>query len=511
MKAEVADRVLFAPLYWLGNSEHHVDFPGTMSAAPRTYLDTLRDMAENFIRHGFGRIVFVNGHGGNIVPAQQATFELRQKYRERMDLLLLSVTYWTAGAEPLKDVPGLKQDHMGHACEWETSMILRLAPQLVIGDVKAVPDVPFGRAFEPRTGPGSCPTGACRATSAFPDTPRPTRARGCSSRSSTPSSRSWTGSSPGTAGSGTYDRGGGAVVEVVDVRGAPAGHHALYMDRLTLAVTATQLKTLIRLDDGRYGRLEEWFSYAFAFGGILFGFVADRVGPGRLYPVVLVGWSAAGLLTPLAVWPAVADGLGDPGDPGSGEFRWLLACRTLLGFFEVGPLALRLIAARNILSADDRPLGNSILQSGASLGAVLTPLVVEGFRLAVAPWQTPFVVIGVVGLLWAPLWGRLTRQSAVDARPEPAPDSAAGPPAHPLLVAFQFLLLAVIVITISLSWQFHRAWQPKYLKEHHGYSESEANLFASGYYLVADVGCLAFGAVVSVLNRWRIRSAAPAS
>jgi creatinine amidohydrolase len=149
VKLSLYDRVLFAPLYWLGNSEHHVDFPGTMSAGPRTYLDSLRDMAENFIRHGFRRIVFVNGHGGNIVPAQQATFELRQKYRDRTDLLLLSATYWTAGADPLKDVPGLKQDRMGHACEWETSMILRLAPQLVVGDVATVPDVAFGRAFEP--------------------------------------------------------------------------------------------------------------------------------------------------------------------------------------------------------------------------------------------------------------------------------------------------------------------------------------------------------------------------
>ena len=29
------DRVLFAPLTWLGNSEHHLDFPGTLSASPR--------------------------------------------------------------------------------------------------------------------------------------------------------------------------------------------------------------------------------------------------------------------------------------------------------------------------------------------------------------------------------------------------------------------------------------------------------------------------------------------
>jgi creatinine amidohydrolase len=149
VKSEVEARVLFAPLYWLGNSEHHLDFPGTMSASPRGYLDSLRDLAENFIHHGFRRIVFVNGHGGNIVPSQQATFELRQKYRSRNDLLLLSATYWLAGADPQRDVAGLRQDRMGHACEWETSMILRLSPTLVVGNPEEVPDVSFGRAFEP--------------------------------------------------------------------------------------------------------------------------------------------------------------------------------------------------------------------------------------------------------------------------------------------------------------------------------------------------------------------------
>jgi creatinine amidohydrolase len=38
---------------------------------------------------------------------------------------------------------------MGHACEWETSMVLRLAPHLVVGDVAAVPEVPFGKGFAP--------------------------------------------------------------------------------------------------------------------------------------------------------------------------------------------------------------------------------------------------------------------------------------------------------------------------------------------------------------------------
>jgi creatinine amidohydrolase len=141
-------RVLFTPLMWLGNSEHHLDFPGTMTASPRVYLDLLRDMVENFVFHDFRRLVLVNGHGGNIVPAQQALFELRQKHRDRSDLLLLSTTYWTLGGKPNEKDPSLVQSRMGHACEWETSMMLRIAPHLV-GDLSKVQPVPFGNPFEP--------------------------------------------------------------------------------------------------------------------------------------------------------------------------------------------------------------------------------------------------------------------------------------------------------------------------------------------------------------------------
>jgi ACS family hexuronate transporter-like MFS transporter len=277
-----------------------------------------------------------------------------------------------------------------------------------------------------------------------------------------------------------------------------------YMDRQTLSLTATQLKTEINLDDGRYGSLEEWFSYSFAAGGIFFGFVADRIGPRRLYPAVLTGWSLAGIASPLASWPSIAAALGDPGDPGSGEFRWLFICRSVLGFCEAGHWPCALLTARNILSDDQRPLGNSILQSGASMGAVLTPLVIQGIRGLGMPWQAPFFIIGVVGLLWVPLWFVLIRGG--DIRP-PAPKVSAGAraPIHPLQFATQIVVLVVIVVTISLAWQFQRAWLPKYLKEYHHYSEATANYFTSGYYIVADVGCLFFGAVVSVLTAWRLQ------
>jgi creatinine amidohydrolase len=144
----LGDRVIWTPLLWLGNSHHHLDFPGTLSAAPRTYLNLLGDLIDNLVVHGFRRIVLLNGHGGNIVPAQQAVFEARQRYRQREDLLLLAATYWLLGGRPHEADPAIVQDQMGHACEWETSMILHLAPQLV-GELDAIEPVSQRAPFEP--------------------------------------------------------------------------------------------------------------------------------------------------------------------------------------------------------------------------------------------------------------------------------------------------------------------------------------------------------------------------
>ncbi len=104
----------------------------------------LGDLIDNLVTHGFRRIVLLNGHGGNIVPGQQAVFEARQRYRDRDDLLLLSATYWLLGSKPNQLEPSLVQTEMGHACEWETSMILRLAPHTVgeLADLEPVSQTP---------------------------------------------------------------------------------------------------------------------------------------------------------------------------------------------------------------------------------------------------------------------------------------------------------------------------------------------------------------------------------
>jgi creatinine amidohydrolase len=148
IEASMSSEVLITPLMWLGNSHHHMDFPGTMSAEPRVYLDLLAGFVENMLHHGFRRILMLNGHGGNDVPGKQAMFEVRQKYRSRSDLLLLFTTYWSLGTEPWREMPSIQQRDMGHACEWETSMIMKIAPHLV-GDFAAAPVIEPGNPFRP--------------------------------------------------------------------------------------------------------------------------------------------------------------------------------------------------------------------------------------------------------------------------------------------------------------------------------------------------------------------------
>jgi len=144
---QLGTRVLFAPVMWLGNSHHHLDFAGTITAAPRAYLDILRTMVDCVLAHGFKRIVLLNGHGGNSVPGQHVLYEVRQAHRDRKDLLLVLANYWALGSDPAPAIPGLKH-RIEHACQWETSMMLRLRPDLV-GDFRAVEKTEWGNPFNP--------------------------------------------------------------------------------------------------------------------------------------------------------------------------------------------------------------------------------------------------------------------------------------------------------------------------------------------------------------------------
>lgn len=91
LAAERADDVdvVVAPTLWCGMAEHHMAFGGTFTFDIPTYRAVLLALLKSLERHGFHRVVIVNGHGGNI--AALAAF--LPDFARETSLRILAVNY----------------------------------------------------------------------------------------------------------------------------------------------------------------------------------------------------------------------------------------------------------------------------------------------------------------------------------------------------------------------------------------------------------------------------------
>jgi len=132
-EAELGEAALFLPPLWVGASDHHRAFPGTVSASNDVYVRLLIDILESLIvSGGFRRIFLLNAHGGNIAPARMALYDVQLRHKtEKPDLWLALGTWWMIAASQIAALENVAQESVSHACEMETSMILRTRPELV--------------------------------------------------------------------------------------------------------------------------------------------------------------------------------------------------------------------------------------------------------------------------------------------------------------------------------------------------------------------------------------------
>jgi creatinine amidohydrolase len=134
-------RALLFPTQVHGYTPHHLDFPGSVTLRWNVFVEALVDQGRSLIRHGFDRLLFVNGHGSNQPLVDIAARLLGVEHR---DAVCGSCFYLQSedGRRTIAEVRDSPQPGgMAHACELETSIYLALEPELVQMD-KAVREIP---------------------------------------------------------------------------------------------------------------------------------------------------------------------------------------------------------------------------------------------------------------------------------------------------------------------------------------------------------------------------------
>lgn len=106
-------------------SDEHRWAPGTMWIPGEVLLETLIGLGRSLQTLGATRVLFVNGHGGNVAPLGVALRELRAQFGLRT--FATSITVPCGDGEHGGDEHGMPI-HAGHG---ETSLLLHLRPDLV--------------------------------------------------------------------------------------------------------------------------------------------------------------------------------------------------------------------------------------------------------------------------------------------------------------------------------------------------------------------------------------------
>ncbi len=102
-------------------------YPGTISLSLETYSALIRDICAAVSRHGFRRVLIVNGHGGNVAILGATALRMS----DELGLFVGAVSYWQLIGRQLREIGTSELGGMGHACEMETSLQLHLRPELV--------------------------------------------------------------------------------------------------------------------------------------------------------------------------------------------------------------------------------------------------------------------------------------------------------------------------------------------------------------------------------------------
>ncbi len=258
-----------------------------------------------------------------------------------------------------------------------------------------------------------------------------------------------------------------------------------YLDRQLLATLAPLIMSELRFNQTDFGFLISAFSIAYAASSLFAGWFLDRAGVNRGISTAVSWWSAA------AVSAGFTRGL-----------TGLTICRAALGVGEsAGVPAVGKINGM-YLKPEERALGAAVNQIGLSLGWAMAPLWI-GVAIAYS-WRTPFVITGVFGFLWIPIWLAVSRRIP----PQQAVIEKTAKSGFSLLRDRSLLIVAAANVLWMPSYSLWSNWTTLYLTHVHGLTLRESASYVWIPPLISNVGGF-FGGWMSL--RWVRRGTDPVS
>jgi creatinine amidohydrolase len=119
-------RVLELPCLPIGNNVNFKAYPLACRIRVETLEAVLCDMADFLREEAIRKLVFLNAHGGNVAALQAALRRIHDRHAGELFACGCSISAFRK-----RGSPEVFNDHSPHAGDYETSLVLHLAPGLV--------------------------------------------------------------------------------------------------------------------------------------------------------------------------------------------------------------------------------------------------------------------------------------------------------------------------------------------------------------------------------------------
>lgn len=265
-----------------------------------------------------------------------------------------------------------------------------------------------------------------------------------------------------------------------------------YVDRQTIGVLKPTLSAEFGWSEGDYADLVFWFQASYAVAYLAFGRIIDRVGARWGFGLAFAIWQIAHIA-----------------HAGARGLTGFIFARVALGVGEGGGFPGGIKAVAEWFPKKERALATGIFNAGTNIGAIVTPLVVPAITLAYG-WEMAFIVTGVAGLIWLPIWLLVYRRPREHAKVNPAelahieqdpPDPVEKIAWTRLLTVKETWAYALGKFLIDPIWWMFLFWLPDFLGKRYGLDLKTFGPPLIAIYLLSDVGSVGGGFLSSRLMK----------